>query len=42
MPFQFQNQEQRRNAEQSVQADAPQNQVWKPERTAEHCPLYMG
>ena len=26
MPFQFQSQEQRRNAEQSVQADAPQNQ----------------
>ncbi len=42
MPFQFQNSEQRRNAEQSVQADAPQNQPGNLRGQQNTAPLYMG
>lgn len=42
MPFQFQTPEQRRNAEQSVQADAPQNQSGNLRGQQNTAPLYMG
>ena len=42
MPFQFQNSEQRRNAEQSVQADAPMNQSTTLRGQQNTAPLYMG